>query len=164
LPAPLIWNDPRRLLALALDDALARSEETGSPRPALLLVELDSYERLEHVGSRAEADRVMDWIQHRMAQTAGDDGLVVRFRLDSFAVLLAAAGPAQARLAAEDLHRAFRRLRSAPTPVRTALSIGIRAAEAGQAVGACGSLPRGVGEQQGRGRGGHRRSIATGSP
>lgn len=133
MAAPLIWHDYRQVLILALDEALARSEDSGSAPPALVLVDLDSYARMEHRSGAAEADRVMDEIQNHLVDAAGELGLVVRLYLDKFALVLADAGQAGGRLAAEEIQRAVRGLESPPAAARPGLSIGIRAADPGQA-------------------------------
>jgi diguanylate cyclase (GGDEF)-like protein len=128
----------RRALLAAAEKAIARVDSVALP-PALLIVDLDHFKRVNDVYGHRAGDQALQAAAQALARSArGDVDLVGRLGGEEFVVLLAAADEETARRAAESARAAVAAMRVA-TPngeIAVTASIGYTPLVAGDSVSA----------------------------
>ena len=126
----------RRALLAAAERAIARIDGVALP-PALLIVDLDHFKRVNDVYGHRAGDQALHAAAQALARSApGDVDLVGRLGGEEFVVLLAAADEETARRAAESARAAIAAMRvAAPNgEIAVTASIGYTPLVAGDTV------------------------------
>jgi diguanylate cyclase (GGDEF)-like protein len=121
----------RTLLNRWLADAANATHESGR-RPAVALVDLDGFKKVNDTLGHARGDELLVWAARRLEGQAGRDGRVARLGGDEFAVVLADEGEADLLARARRMSEALRRtVGSAGLAVEVGGSIGVAFLEDG---------------------------------
>jgi diguanylate cyclase (GGDEF)-like protein len=136
-PSRLIFEDEltgihnRRFLLSFLEHKVAWDTKEGFPL-SLLILDLDRFKLINDTHGHEAGDQVLTWLATLIKESAGDNGLPIRYGGDEFMLLLPETDGAAARKAATEIlerasDRPFR-LRESGTTLPITLSIGIATA------------------------------------
>ena len=105
-----LTNLPNRQLFLdRLDAALTRTGEEGTPRPPLLVIDIDSFKEINDSYGVPVGDSVLLTVSRRLARLVKPQDTLARLAGDQFGlILLSETGPEQIARFAESIRRAVR--------------------------------------------------------
>jgi diguanylate cyclase (GGDEF)-like protein len=132
---PLTGLPNRALITDRVDQLLARSRRTGRPG-AVLFVDLDEFKNVNDTLGHEAGDQLLQAAAERLTSGLRDVDTIGRLGGDEFVVLIDGGSHAAPDLVAERLLELMRQpfeLKSSPTPIIVAASVGIAAGDRGTA-------------------------------